>query len=85
MLVKIENVYVGKYDVDSIEFYEDGIKKEICFDKSANVGNYLGKSVEIKKIDGVFKIFPYNEISKTEKNEKMDKLDKTDDKTNTKK
>lgn len=71
MLVKVENVYVGKYDVDSIEFYEDGIKKEICFDKSAHVGTYLGKSVELKEVNGIIKIFPYDGTDKPYKPDKV--------------
>lgn len=64
MVVNIENINIGKYDVDSIVFQSNGSKKEICFDKSVNVGNYLGKTVKIKEVGGLYKIYPHDKTDR---------------------
>lgn len=56
MKVKIEKVNVGVGDYDSIVVSENGNKKEIIFNKDANVSKYEGKDVDLTFADGRYAI-----------------------------
>lgn len=56
MKVKIKDISVGKFDVDSILVTMDGIDTQICFNKDQCVEKYIGKDVELEEIKGIYTI-----------------------------
>lgn len=56
MKVKVENVTIGFYDVDSITVKLNNVETQICFDKKYNVSKYNGKDIELIKKDGIYTI-----------------------------
>ena len=60
---KVQNVNIGKYDVDSIVTTIEGKTIEICFEKKYEVLKYLGNDVILSVNDGKYSIEPHiNEI-----------------------
>jgi len=55
-IVKVINIFVGKYDTDSIIATIDDQLIEICFNKEDNVSQYLNKEIKLIKTNGVYKI-----------------------------
>lgn len=56
MKVKVEDVSVGLYDVDSITVKLNDVETQICFPKNDNVIKYNGKDIELIKKDGIYTI-----------------------------
>lgn len=56
MKVKVENVAIGNYEVDSISVVVNGVETQICFPKDKNVGKYIGTEIELIKKDGIYTI-----------------------------
>jgi hypothetical protein len=53
---KIDDVEIGKYDVDSILIKNGDTSIQICFDKKSNISQFIGKDVIIKNKNGVFTV-----------------------------
>ena len=64
MKVKIEKVYVGLYDYDSIVVEIENKKTEIVFRKEDKVSQYDGKEVELVNEKGIYKIKPITTSTK---------------------
>lgn len=58
MTVKVINVNVGKYEVDSIEVIINKEKTEICFHKKDEVSKLLGKTIDLAFENGIYSIKP---------------------------
>jgi hypothetical protein len=56
MKVKIENIVIGNFDVDSITVNINNVETQICFSKDIDVSKYNGKDVELIKKDGIYTI-----------------------------
>ncbi len=58
MKVKVERVFVGIYEYDSILVNIDNKDTEIVFRKEDKVSQYEGKEIELVNDKGVYKIKP---------------------------
>ena len=56
--IKIKDVYIGKYDCDSIIVSLNGKKTEICFDKLDNISQYKGDEAYIAFDKNIYTIEP---------------------------
>ena len=66
MKVKVEKVFVGIYEYDSIFVKIGGKDVEIVFKKEDNVSQYDGKEIELIDNKGFYKIKP---VVATKKND----------------
>lgn len=62
--VNVIDVYIGKYECDSLTIELDGVSNEICFNKSDSIIQYAGKEVYLSKVNGVYVIKPVVESAK---------------------
>ena len=54
MKVKVKNISVGLYDVDSISVNINCVDTQVCFPKKDNVIKYKDKEIELIKKDGIY-------------------------------
>lgn len=58
---KVQEINIGKYDVDSIVVNVDNQIIEICFNKNENIAGYLGKEIVLIEKQGLYSIEKKNE------------------------
>jgi hypothetical protein len=56
MKVKVEDVVVGNFDVDSITVTIKDVITQICFPKNINIAKYNGTEIELTIKDGIYAI-----------------------------
>ena len=58
---KVQEINIGKYDVDSIVVNVDNQIIEICFNKNENIAEYLDKEIVLIEKQGLYSIEKKNE------------------------